>query len=230
MKIFSASKSITPLKIKRVRVKLGTTTDMERMLRVQLVALEEMRSVYQELAKGAKLERINSLVLMAQEALLELSELSSELPKKDITLSMPVGGGGGFSRPLEEAIISAGEKGILFVAAAGNSGRDNGRYPHYPSNYPGAFSVASLDPDGRLSSFSNYSSTYVDVAAPGRSILSTWNSQGVYRTLNGTSMATPHVAGLAALLYSQHYSMEPNERLKKSQENLEHLRKEEASG
>lgn len=105
------------------------------------------------------------------------------------------------SQALEDAIRAAGEAGILFVAAAGNSSTDNDRRPHYPSNYdlPNMISVAALDRNDLLANFSNYGAKSVHVAAPGREIASTWlNDQ--YREASGTSMAAPQVSGIAALI------------------------------
>ena len=105
------------------------------------------------------------------------------------------------SKALEEVIRAAGENGILFVAAAGNNSSDNDKRPHYPSNYdlPNVISVAALDRNDQLASFSNFGAKTVHIAAPGKDILSTWlNDQ--YREASGTSMATPEVSGVAALL------------------------------
>jgi len=106
-----------------------------------------------------------------------------------------------YSKALEDAIRAAGEAGILFVAAAGNNGTSNDRSPHYPSNYnlPNVISVAALDRNDNLASFSNFGTKTVHVAAPGRDILSTWLGDD-YREASGTSMATPYVAGVAALI------------------------------
>src|SRR5918998_2471434 len=118
-------------------------------------------------------------------------------------------GGGGRSQALEDAIRRADNAGHLFVAAAGNGGDDgvgdnNDATPSYPSNYglPNVVAVAASDDTDRLASFSNFGATSVDLAAPGVNILSTLpgNSYGRY---NGTSMATPHVASVAALVESQ---------------------------
>ncbi len=113
-------------------------------------------------------------------------------------------GGGGFSRALQEAIEFARDQNALFVAAAGNDGRDNDALPTYPASYDVAnvIAVAASDRNDRLASFSNFGATSVDLAAPGADILSTMPNDS-YRSLNGTSMATPHVSGVAALVWAQ---------------------------
>lgn len=105
------------------------------------------------------------------------------------------------SKALEDTIKAAAEADILFVAAAGNDSSDNDKRPHYPSNYnaPNIISVAALDRNDQLASFSNYGAKTVHVAAPGKDILSTW-LKGTYREASGTSMATPYVSGIAALI------------------------------
>jgi parallel beta-helix repeat protein len=112
-------------------------------------------------------------------------------------------GGSGSSDTARSSISYANGKGVLFVAAAGNDGLDNDSTPHYPSSYdlPNVVSVAASDPSDLLASFSNYGKTSVDLAAPGVGILSTVLN-GNYEEKQGTSMATPHVAGAAALLLS----------------------------
>jgi subtilisin family serine protease len=109
-------------------------------------------------------------------------------------------GGGGYSQGLYDAIARANAASILFVAAAGNSSTNTLSYPA-GYNLPNVISVASIDSNGSLSSFSNYGSTWVDLAAPGGGIYSTLpdNSYGTY---SGTSMATPHVSGALALMAS----------------------------
>ncbi|HYT49116.1 MAG TPA: S8 family peptidase, partial [Pyrinomonadaceae bacterium] len=108
------------------------------------------------------------------------------------------------SRALEDVIRKAGEEGILFVAAAGNSSSDNDRAPHYPASYDlgNVISVAAVNRNDQLASFSNYGAKSVQVAAPGEEILSTWLEHD-FRELKGTSMATPFVSGVAALILSQ---------------------------
>jgi subtilisin family serine protease len=109
-------------------------------------------------------------------------------------------GGGGYSQGLYDAIARANAASILFVAAAGNSSTNT---LSYPAGYdlPNVISVASLDSNGSLSSFSNYGSTWVDLAAPGGGIYSTL-PDNTYGTYSGTSMATPHVSGALALMAS----------------------------
>ena len=117
-------------------------------------------------------------------------------------------GGGGYSQSLKNAIDEAVDRNILFVAAAGNSGLDIDSYPSYPAAYSSSniISVAASDRYDQLASFSNYGASHVDLAAPGVGILSTTPGDS-YRYFSGTSMATPHVSGVAALIRSQNSSI-----------------------
>lgn len=139
-----------------------------------------------------------------------------------------------YSKALEDAIKAAGDAGILFVAAAGNNGTNNDNRPHYPSNYdlPNVISVAATDRNDQLTSFSNFGVKTVHIAAPGKDILSTWLGDD-YREASGTSMATPQVAGVAALILAN----EPNltvaqlrERLLKSVDKCDSLKGKVESG
>jgi len=115
------------------------------------------------------------------------------------------------SELLYEAIEQHNEEGILFVTAAGNEGLDNGERPSYPANYdlPNIISVAATDKNDGLARFSNYGRRSVHVGAPGVEINST-KLDGEYGHASGTSMAVPHVSGLAALLSSHNSSYDHN--------------------
>jgi len=120
------------------------------------------------------------------------------------------------SRALEDVIRKAYENDILFVAAAGNATTDNDRRPHFPSSYdvPNVISVAALDRNDQLAKFSNYGAKSVAVAAPGVEILSTWLGNQ-YEEKSGTSMATPVIAGVAALILAENPRMSVDDLRKK---------------
>lgn len=119
-------------------------------------------------------------------------------------------GGNRPSRVLEKAINYAWSQGVVLVAAAGN---DNSSAPFYPAFYPHCIAVGATDENDSRAFFSNYG-PWVDIAAPGLNILSTTpnhdnyiHNYGIalsYDYLSGTSMASPHVAGIAALVWAKY--------------------------
>lgn len=153
-----------------------------------------------------------------------LANDSGRRPKRRadiINLSL---GGGGWSYAEQELIRQARQRGVIVIAAAGNYGNSR---PFYPAAYQGVVAVSAVDRYGRRAPYSNYGS-YVDIAAPGGNldadldgdgypdgIRSTagWSAYGRiidgYRSYHGTSMAAPHVAGVAALMKAIAPEMSP---------------------
>ncbi|MCS7252116.1 MAG: S8 family peptidase [Thermoflexus sp.] len=116
------------------------------------------------------------------------------------------------SSVLADAVFYARSQGALLVAAAGN---DNTNVPFYPAAYPGVIGVSATNPSDQRAYFSNYGS-YVDIAAPGVGIWSTYPPSVypygyLYLWASGTSMAAPHVAGVAGLVWSRRPTLTPNE-------------------
>ncbi len=123
-----------------------------------------------------------------------------------MSLGSPVRFGEGFSKIFETVAERALEAGTLIIAAAGNDSRRPYQQDpvSHPANCPSIMAVGALNQQLRVSSFSNAGLNphggQVDIVAPGEAVISSWPQPQLYHSINGTSMATPHVAGIAALL------------------------------
>lgn len=138
----------------------------------------------------------------AVEAVLYAAWFKDELGENVVRITNNSYGGKRSSRAMKEAIASSG---ALFVAAAGNQGKSRKVYPA-GDDLDNIVSVAATDHNDELASFSNYGADWVDLGAPGVDVLSTARNNG-YEYMDGTSMAAPHVAGVAALLLADNPSL-----------------------
>lgn len=132
-----------------------------------------------------------------------------DFPYKKV-ISMSLGGASG-SDILRDAIQYAIKKGVFIVAAAGNSGYNGRDTVNYPGAYPEVITIASIGPNEKPSRFSS-GGPAVDLTAPGEKVFST-HKNGQYIRMSGTSMATPHVAGIAALVLSAHEFIQTQDQL-----------------
>ncbi len=137
-------------------------------------------------------------------SLVDAIEAIDYATKMDVDLMSNSWGGGGYTQALFDSIKAASDKGIVFVAAAGNSTSNNDIRANYPSNYAtdNMIAVAAITHQDQLASFSSYGKRTVHISAPGRNVLSTTPNNG-YSVFSGTSMATPHVSGVLGLYLAQ---------------------------
>ena len=145
-------------------------------------------------------------------SLVDAIEAIDYATKMDVDLMSNSWGGGGYTQALFDSIKAASDKGILFVAAAGNSTSNNDVRANYPSNYAteNMIAVAAITHQDQLASFSSYGKRTVHVSAPGRNVLSSTPNNG-YSVFSGTSMATPHVTAAVALYAAKNYPTSTNQ-------------------
>ncbi len=106
--------------------------------------------------------------------------------------------GGGFSQALNDAVIAAADTGVRFAIAAGNESQNALNVSPASTEHPNVYTVSAIDSNDVFASFSNFGNPPIDCADPGVSVFSTYKDGG-YATLSGTSMATPHLAGVLLL-------------------------------
>jgi serine protease len=149
---------------------------------------------------------------------LKVIEYAIDLRTKGINLRVlnnSWGSNSACSSSIKTIVSTATAAGILFVASAGNSAKNLDTNGANPADCPGALAVAASNSKAELASFSNYSAKKVHVAAPGQDIFSTWAPHvdpfRAYFSISGTSMAAPHVSGVAALVFGVKSTLTPAE-------------------
>lgn len=145
---------------------------------------------------------------------IEALEFAADQGVRIVNISLGRASGGNADAALRDAIAQAGSRGVLVVAAAGNSGTDNDQSPVVPASFdlPNVLAVAAGDRRHDLAGFSNFGTQSVDLAAPGDRIPALWRGNG-YSTLTvtGTSFAAPHATGVAALMAAVNPCLTPTE-------------------
>lgn len=131
--------------------------------------------------------------------------------------------GGGYSPRIEQACKDVIQQGVFVIVAAGNEGDQGFNTIGYPARLPETLAIASYRLDGRISEFSSRGPE-VDIAFPGEDILSTWPNN-TFRSISGTSMATPAASGLTALMLAAHRDDGIDFTIKNNRELRDHWRK-----
>jgi subtilisin family serine protease len=131
---------------------------------------------------------------------------------------------GAYSQALCDAVAEVAAAGVLVVAAAGNEGMDLGASPYVPASCaePSVIGVGATDIEGGLAAFSNHGTGAVDISAPGELVLSTSPGAG-HTSMSGTSMAAPHVSGVAALVLGANPQLTPGQARQRLLESADHL-------
>jgi subtilisin family serine protease len=170
------------------------------------VSLMSLRFISETAGSGTTADAIKAYNYVKQ--MRDLWSSSNHIKGADIRAVNASYGGGGYSQAEADAINAMGQSGVLFLAAAGNDATDTDVHPSYPADYslPNVMSVAATTSTDTLAGFSNFGRHSVLIGAPGSGILSTLPNNA-YGFLSGTSMATPHVAGGAALLCAANRSL-----------------------
>jgi len=163
------------------------------------VSLMSLRFISDTAGSGTTADAIKAYNYVKQ--MRDLWATSNHTKGADIRAVNASYGGGGYSQAEADALNAMGQSGVLFVAAAGNDATDTDIHHSYPADYslPNVISVAATTSTDTLAGFSNFGQHTVLMSAPGSGIFSTLPNNS-YSFLSGTSMATPHVTGAAALL------------------------------
>ncbi len=174
------------------------------------VSLMSLRFISDSVGSGTSADALKAYNYVKQ--MKDLWATSSHTKGADIRVVNASYGGGGYSQAEADALNAMGQAGVLFVAAAGNETSDSDAHPHYPSGYSltNVISVAATTSTDTFAGFSNFGGHSVLMGAPGSGILSTLPNSN-YGTLSGTSMASPHVAGAAALLCAANPNLSVNQ-------------------